>query len=141
MSSPSSSTLPVTQPPSDSSCMRFKQRRNVLLPHPDGPITAVTVWAGKRRDTSFTTAWRPYKAVSRTASSCNRASAGGAMRGALPDGRAGRDGEQQHETHQHDRGRPREAMPFIERAGGGGIDLQGQRLHRLKGLVRNVQCA
>src|SRR5947199_323964 len=105
-SAPSSSTVPVTQPPSDSSCMRFRQRRKVLLPQPDGPITAVTVCAGNRMDTSFTTARRPYRAVSRTASSWSRASAGCAM--ARSHGPAGREGEDRHETHEYQRRGPGE---------------------------------
>src|ERR1700757_4187802 len=36
-SAPSSSTAPGTQPPSDSSCMRLRQRRTGLLPPPAGP--------------------------------------------------------------------------------------------------------
>src|SRR2546430_6360596 len=112
-SAPSSSTRRVTQPPSDSSCIRFRHRRKVLLPQPDGPITAVTVWAGKRMETSFTTARRPYRAVRRTVSSRSRASAGGAM--ALPDGPAGGDAEQQHQRHEHEGRGPREAVPLLER--------------------------
>src|SRR5438034_2206193 len=103
MSSPSSSTLPVIQPPSESSCIRFRQRRNVVLPHPDGPINAVTVCRGNMSDTSFTTARRPYSAVSRAVSSWSRASAGGAM--TLPNRPAGGEGEEQHESHQHERDR------------------------------------
>src|SRR2546425_1617488 len=116
MSSPSSSTLPVIQPPSESSCMRFRQRRNVVLPHPDGPINAVTVCRGNMSDTSFTTARRPYRAVSRAVSSWSRASAGGAM--TLPNRPAGGEGEEQHESHQHERRRPGETVPLVERPGG-----------------------
>src|SRR5205809_381598 len=116
MSSPSSSAVPVTQPPSDSSCMRFRQRSRVLLPHPEGPITAVTVRDGNIIETSLTTARRPNKAVRRTASSCRRASAGGAM--ALADGPPGCKGEEQHERHQHERGGPGEPVPLLERARG-----------------------
>src|SRR5690242_2646178 len=116
MSSPSSRTLPVTQPPSASSCMRLRQRRNVLLPHPDGPITAVTVCVGKRIETSLTAARRPYSAVSRWVSSRTRPSAGGAM--TRPERPAGEDGERQHESHE-DQGRgPRQAVPFVERPRG-----------------------
>src|SRR5439155_15450955 len=128
-SAPSSRTEPVTQPPSDSSCMRLRQRRNVLLPHPDGPITAVTVCAGNRIDTSFTTARRPYRAVSRTASSWSRASTGRAM--SLPDGCARGQGQEQHQAHQDERRRPRQAVPFVEGTGAVHEDLQGQGLHRL----------
>src|SRR6266705_3362797 len=122
MSSPSSSTVPVTQPPPDSSCMRFRQRSRVLLPHPDGPITAVTVRGGKSIETSFTTARGPNRAVRRTASTCRRASAGGAM--ALPDGPPGGKGDEQHERHQHERRSPGEPVPLLERARGVGEDLE-----------------
>src|SRR2546425_10968589 len=113
MSAPSSSTRPVPQPPSDSSCMRFKHRRTVLLPHPEGPIPALTVCAPNRRETSFTTARRAYRAVRRTVSSRSRTS-GGVM--TLPDGPAGCDAQDQHEAHEHERGGPREAGPLLERA-------------------------
>src|SRR5512145_1850457 len=66
MSTSSSSTRPVTQPPSESSCMRLRQRRNVLLPQPDGPMIAVTVWGGMASDTSFTAAVRWNRAVRRS---------------------------------------------------------------------------
>src|SRR5947208_17080784 len=97
MSSPSSSTQPVIQPPSESSCMQFRQRKNVVLPHPDGPISAVTVCVGYRIDTSLTTARRPYSAVSRAVSSCSPASPGCPIAG--PQGPAGGEGEDQDETH------------------------------------------
>ena len=42
MSSPSMSTLPSTRVPGMMSFIRFSVRRNVLLPHPDGPMKAVT---------------------------------------------------------------------------------------------------
>src|SRR5215470_17761532 len=97
MSLLSSSTLPVTQPLTDSSCMRFRQRRNVLLPHPDGPMIAVTVLDGNRSDTSFTIARRPNSAVKFAASSRAGASAGGTI--ALPDRPAGSHGEEEDQPH------------------------------------------
>src|SRR5260370_26182273 len=139
MSAPSSNTEPVTQPSSESSCMRLRQRRKVVLPQPDGPITAVTVCAGNRIDTSLTTARRPYRAVSRTASSCNRASAGGAM--VLPDGRASGEGEHEHEDHEHQGRRPRLAVPFLEWPSRVHEDLERQGLHRLEHLGGEVQVA
>src|SRR2546425_1816789 len=126
-SCPSSSTLPVIQPPSDSSCMRFRQRRNVVLPHPDGPINAVTVCLGNRIDTSLTTARRPYSAVSRAVWSCSRASAGGAM--TLPDRPAGGEGKKQDQSHQHERRGPGEAVPLVERSGGVDVDLERSEEH------------
>ena len=37
-----------------SSCIRFSDRRNVLLPQPDGPMIAVTACGRIVIDTSFT---------------------------------------------------------------------------------------
>src|SRR5262245_5948507 len=68
MSVPSSNTDPVDQPLSDSSCMRLRQRRNVLLPQPDGPMMAVTVFVGKKTEVSFTAILRPNNALSRRVS-------------------------------------------------------------------------
>ena len=36
-------TLPSTRAPGITSCMRFSDRRNVDLPQPDGPMSAVMV--------------------------------------------------------------------------------------------------
>src|SRR6266576_1035220 len=141
MSSPSSRTVPVTQPPSESSCMRLRQRRNVLLPHPDGPITAVTVRLGNMTDTSCTTARRPNRAVRRTASSWQRASAGGGGATTFPDGPAGREGEEQHERHEHQRRRPGEPVPLLEGTGCVGEDLERQRLHRAADAGSEIQVA
>src|SRR6266536_4448254 len=139
MSASSRSTRPVTHPPSESSCMRFKQRRNVLLPHPDGPITAVTVCTGKGIETSLTTARRPYRAVSRAVSSCRRVSAGGAMTG--PQGPAGGEGQEQDETHEHERRGPGETVPLVERTRPVGEDLERQRLHGFQHARGEVQVA
>jgi hypothetical protein len=43
---PSIITLPSTRAPGITSCIRFSDRRNVDLPQPDGPISAVTERAG-----------------------------------------------------------------------------------------------
>ncbi len=40
--SPSSSTVPSARAPAMTSCIRLRVRRNVDLPQPDGPISAVT---------------------------------------------------------------------------------------------------
>src|SRR5438132_600539 len=139
MSAPSSSTRPVTHPPTDSSCIRLRHRSRVLLPHPDGPMMAVTVWAGNRIDTSVSTARGPNSAVSRAASTGGRASAGGAM--TLRYRAAGGEGEHEHERHQHERGRPGEAVPLVERTGRVHVDLQRQGLHRLQHVRRKVEIA
>ena len=44
------------------SCMRLSVRRNVDFPHPDGPISAVTVPAAKSNVTSFSTCLAPNHA-------------------------------------------------------------------------------
>jgi hypothetical protein len=41
-STPSISTLPCTDAPGMTSCMRLSVRRNVDFPQPDGPMNAVT---------------------------------------------------------------------------------------------------
>src|SRR5580698_8354576 len=44
--------------------MRFRQRTNVLLPQPDGPITAVTWLAGTVMSMDFSDWFLPYHAFS-----------------------------------------------------------------------------
>ena len=44
-------TVPVTRVAGMISFIRFNARRNVLLPHPEGPMHAVTWLAGMRIDT------------------------------------------------------------------------------------------
>src|SRR3990170_124670 len=129
MSTSSSSTLPVTQPPSDSSCIRFKHRKNVLLPHPDGPMIAVTVWAGNKIETSCTAACRWNRALRRTVSSRRRTLSGAAI--ALSRHPAGGDGEDQDQPHEDQGGRPGEAVPLVERPRRVHVDLERQGLHRV----------
>ncbi len=47
--------------------MRLKQRRNVLLPQPDGPISAVTWFSGITRLMSFSAWFAPYQKLSLSA--------------------------------------------------------------------------
>src|SRR5262249_25902812 len=44
------------------SCIRFRIRRKVDLPQPDGPISAVTVPGSMARDTLSSTLWSPNQA-------------------------------------------------------------------------------
>jgi hypothetical protein len=44
--------------------MRFRHRRKVDFPHPDGPMTAITVFALTTRSTSFTACVARKKAKS-----------------------------------------------------------------------------
>src|SRR6185437_1031794 len=81
MSSPSSSTRPVIQPFSESSCIRLSVRRKVDLPQPDGPISACTRLAVKLSETPFTAVNLPYIAVSLSDSIRTRGGAPGAGAG------------------------------------------------------------
>src|SRR5690348_18431000 len=114
MSCPSSTTWPVDQPPSDSSCIRLRHRRNVLFPHPDGPMIAVTVWRGKGRLTSRTITFRWKSAESRRVSSCTRVS--GAI--SLTGGTAGRQRKGGHEGQQYAGRRPRQPVLILVGTGG-----------------------
>ena len=51
------STSPVTYAPGMTSCIRFRVRSTVDLPHPDGPMKAVTDRGSMVIDTFFT-AWK-----------------------------------------------------------------------------------
>ena len=57
MSSPSSSMSPFTLAPGVSSCIRLSERRKVVLPQPEEPISAVTLF-GSIVMLTFSTAWK-----------------------------------------------------------------------------------
>src|SRR5713101_6534476 len=136
MSSLSSNTFPVTQPASESSWRRLRHRRKVLLPHPEGPMIAVTVLVGKNSETSRTATLRPNSAVSRWVAS--RTTALGRVI-ALPGRPAGGDGEDEHESHQHQRRGPGEPVPFFVGAETVHVDLERQRLHRLRDVGGEIE--
>ena len=54
--------------PGTSSCMRLRMRRNVDLPQPDGPMSAVTLRGRISRDTRSSTLWSPNQALTSSAS-------------------------------------------------------------------------
>src|SRR5260221_5289269 len=135
----SSNTSPWTLAPAANSCMGFRQRSMVLLPHPDGPMIAVTVWAGTSSDTSRTARCCPNIAVRWDASSRSRVLADATI--ALAGHPAGGEGDDEHEPHKHERGGPGQAMPLLEGAGRVHVDLQRQRLHRLGHRQCEVQVA
>jgi hypothetical protein len=56
-------TLPVARAPGVTSCMRFRQRKNVDFPQPDGPMIAVTRRSGMRI-LMFLIAWNAPKYAS-----------------------------------------------------------------------------
>src|ERR1041384_3814067 len=135
----SSSTSPCTLAPGVSSCMRFKHRSIVLLPQPDGPMMAVTVLAGNSSETSRTARCSPKSAVRCAASRRRRVLADATIPGPRHPARRERDDE--HESHQHERRRPRQAMPFLERSRRVHVDLQRERLHRLGDVDVEIQVA
>src|SRR5579863_2611197 len=78
MSCPSSSTWPSTLASGKVSCMRFRHRSNVDLPHPDGPMMAVTNRSGSSTDTLCTAHDAPKYAFNRSTDSLG-ASVGSAL--------------------------------------------------------------
>src|SRR5215203_804606 len=52
---------PVWRAPGMSAFRRLMERRNVDLPHPDGPMSAVTARAGIVRLTSWSACLEPYQ--------------------------------------------------------------------------------
>ena len=55
--------MPSTRALGTVSCMRFRQRRIVDFPQPDGPMIAVTASWGIATETSFTAGVSPKNAV------------------------------------------------------------------------------
>src|SRR5271157_2778278 len=68
MSTPSSLTDPERAAPGTSSCSRFRIRRNVDFPQPDGPIRAVTWPASMDSETRSSTLLEPNHALTLVAS-------------------------------------------------------------------------
>src|SRR6266566_5851988 len=135
----SSRTSPCTLAPGVSSCMRFKQRSSVLLPHPDGPMIAVTVCAGNRSDTSRTARWCPKSAVRCAASRRSRVLADATI--ALPREPTRGERDSEHKPHEDECRRPGEAVPLVERPGRVHVNLQRQRLHGLRDREREGDVA
>src|SRR3984893_7834025 len=71
---PSSSTSPLARVPGTRSCIRLKMRRKVVLPQPEGPMSAVILRAWTAHDASWS-AWKsPYQKLTWRASSLVSAS-------------------------------------------------------------------
>src|SRR5438445_10705583 len=62
MFSPSSTTFPSARAPGISSWRRLRQRTSFALPHPDGPISAVTWFGSTDSDMSSMASLLPYQA-------------------------------------------------------------------------------
>src|SRR3954470_6274180 len=158
MSSLSSSTRPVIHPCSESSCIRFRVRRKVDLPQPDGPIRACTRRGGKARLTPFTAVNFPYIAVSLSVSTRPRTLSAGAAAGACActralragspiegeptaDGEASPDTEDQDDENEDEGGRPGVAMPLFIGTGCVGEDRERKGRHRLIDIEAQVLAA
>src|SRR5688572_7316012 len=61
MSLPSTMKLPSMRTPSMKSFIRFRHRSSVDLPHPDGPMNAVTCFSGISSETSCRACLAPYQ--------------------------------------------------------------------------------
>src|ERR1700686_2589418 len=124
-------TLPVARASGTVSCMRFRQRTKVDLPHPDGPITAVAwfaatvilmsykAWVLPNQAFSLST-WIPTPIVS--VRSLEHTAAGHKAHGADRS-------DNQHNQEQCSR--PGLPVPLIEGGNGVSENLQGQRSRRL----------
>src|SRR3972149_186056 len=73
---------PLTRTPGIKSFIRFRQRRRVLLPQPDGPMSAATRCAGKFIVTSLIACLWPYHRL--RFRRVNTAGSGGSMMGLAP---------------------------------------------------------
>src|SRR4051812_9116826 len=154
MSSLSSITRPVIHPCSESSCIRFRVRRKVDLPQPDGPIKACTRRGGKARLTPFTAVNLPYIAVSLSVSTRPRTPSGGAAgaaaggrvrKAASPiegeptaDGEASPDAEDQDDEDEDEGGRPGVAVPLLIGTGCIGKDRERKGRHRLVDIEAQI---
>src|SRR5829696_5342327 len=131
MSAPSSSTRPVIQPCSESSCIRFSVRRKVDLPQPDGPISACTRLGAKLSDTDFTAVNLPYRAdsLSVTMRGCRAVSDSGrgatarlkvssAIEAEATYGKTGSQAQYEDDQDQHQSGGPGVLMPLLIGTGG-----------------------
>src|SRR6185369_6529965 len=136
-SCPSSSTFPVIQPPSVNSCMRFRVRRKVDLPQPEGPINALTLLLAKVSVTFFTAVNLPYIAVSLSVPSRTCCS------GMEPPPRGEASTHTKHEDHQDQNQRrgPGQLVPLFISARRVLEDHERQRGHRLVDIEVHVLAA
>src|SRR4051794_26589590 len=106
MSWSSSVTVPVTRAPGMTSCMRFKLRRNVDFPQPDGPIIAVTCLGSIVMSTSARACVDPYQAFSPSTSMRLAMGISGSSKPVAAGEQAGDDGQDKHEDNQRKGSRP-----------------------------------
>src|SRR6266446_3728325 len=139
MSSPSSSTSPLTRAPGTISCIRFRQRMSVDLPHPEGPMIAVAACSAIASSTPWSACVAPNQASRWRTSSFVRVGATVIAARAVPssyhpEATTGEDAyaeaREPDQRQQHQRSCPRLAMPIVERRDCIGVDLDRQRRDR-----------
>src|SRR5690242_15448740 len=118
-------TLPVTRATGLVSCIRLRQRTNVDLPQPEGPMRAVAWLAGMCRVMSKRVWLAPYHAfrcstwIPTPISACPFQHA---ARGHVPD-----QGDGKHDQkNQNQRAGPCQAVPLLVRRDGVDVNLQWQ---------------
>src|SRR5437588_2426314 len=100
MSWPSSRTWPETRAPGTTSCRRFRDRKKVDFPQPDGPIRAVTCLGSTVMSTSAR-AWNDPNQALRPSTSMRLAIGGSSSGKPVAAGQeAGDHGQQQHDGDQ-----------------------------------------
>src|SRR6185312_9061118 len=160
MSRPSKRTSPSTRAPGTVSCIRFRHRKSVDLPQPDGPMIAVTSPARTSNETSRTTRLAPKYASSASATSVSdgevaamRTSSGaltviatsrsctspGSIRGeteSISSDEPRREADDEDEPDEDEGPRPRLGVPIIEWRDRIVVDLRRKGGDRLEGRHR-----
>src|SRR6266540_4401705 len=152
MACPSSSTCPSTRGlPDVTSCMRLRVRKSVDLPHPDGPMMAVTRCGTMDKLMARIALCSPYQALTLRTSSpfpvrprLSRAlgrptGPGGWVRSAVAlstlaslGSPAGEHAESADQRDQHEGAAPGFGMPVVVRRDHVVVDLDRQGSHRLE---------
>src|SRR6185437_14424752 len=160
MSRPSKRTSPSTRAPGTVSCIRFRHRKRVDLPQPDGPMIAVTSPARTSNETSRTTRLAPKYASSAPAASVGDGD-GAAMRTSsdaltviamsrswtsprsipgepksISSNEPRRETDDEDEPDEDERPRPGLGVPIIERRDRIVVDLSRKGGDRLQGRHR-----
>src|SRR5687767_11258461 len=129
MSRPSSCTTPSARARGMVSCSRLRHRKKVDLPHPDGPMTAVTSRSRSSIVTLRMALDAPKYAVRRSTSRRGRPRSGArrSIAGAGADSgfgdKAGNDTDDENHGDEDERTGPGEPMPFVVRTDGVRVDL------------------
>src|SRR5439155_18454287 len=130
MSSVLSRTFPSALAFGIVSCIRFRQRINVDLPQPDGPMIAETACSSKSNVMSSLAFFGPYHADNFSVR-IFAAMEASPRDGTKADHDPGRDGNPQHHQHEDERGAPSGLVQRRVRAEREHVNGVRQRLTRL----------